>query len=194
MKLNWVPSSSKRSSCTRVERRARWIRCSSRQSLIGWISAQNKVSCFDLNLINLLCHTWKFWKLIKQNHHLFNVHFIQLVTMDWMAASQQHRSPLWCTSAWTVWHPPTWRLTVSQSRRCPFEDSYDLPHQDSCTFQEPRQWHSDQGRSRSLVPQSGMICLPDWRILLWAKTLSENCLKHFYFDRWPLHLRIYGIY
>ena len=55
-----------------------------------------------------------------------------------------------------------------------------LQHQDSYTFQEPRLWHSDQGRSRSLVPQSGMICLPDWRILLWAKTLSENCLKHFY--------------
>ena len=25
-----------------------------------------------------------------------------------------------------------------------------------------------------------MVCLPDWRTLLWAKTLSENCLKHFY--------------
>jgi hypothetical protein len=48
------------------------------------------------------------------------------------------------------------------------------------TFQEPRQRHSDQGRSRSLVPQSGTICLPDWKILLWAKTLSENYLKHIY--------------
>ena len=56
----------------------------------------------------------------------------------------------------------------------------DLQHQDSYTFQEPRQWHLDQGRSRSLVLQSGMICLPVWRILLWAKTLSENCLKHIY--------------
>ena len=35
--------------------------------------------------------------------------------------------------------PPTWRLTVSQSQRCPAEDSYDLQHQDSYTFQEPRQ-------------------------------------------------------
>ena len=35
-----------------------------------------------------------------------------------------------CTSFWTVWHFPTWRLTVSQSRRCPAEDSCYLQHQD----------------------------------------------------------------
>ena len=38
---------------------------------------------------------------------------------------------------------------------------YDLQHQESCTIQEPRLRHSDQGRSRSLVSQSGVICLPD---------------------------------
>ena len=69
---------------------------------------------------------------------------------------------------------------LSQSRRCPAKDSCNLQHQDSYTFQEPKQWHLDQGHSRSLVPQSGMTCLPDWRTLPWAKTLSENCLKHFY--------------
>ena len=60
-------------------------------------------------------------------------------------------------------------------------------------IQEPRQWHSDQGRSRSLIPQSGMICQPDWRILLWAKTLSENCLKHFYLidDRYIWAFAVY---
>ena len=33
-----------------------------------------------------------------------------------------------------------------------------------------------------------------WRILLWAEILLENCLKHFLFDRWLLHLRICAVY
>ena len=68
----------------------------------------------------------------------------------------------------------------------------DLQHQDRYTFQEPRQWYLEQGCSRSLVPPFEMICLSDWRTLPWAKTLSENCLKHFY--RWQLQLRICGFY
>ena len=102
---------------------------------------------------------------------------------------------------WTSWlnsqgPPPSliyhalWPVQISMKHRnsmwingisTPKEDSCDLQYiRTAITFQEPRQLRLDQGRSRSLVPQSGMICLPVWRILLWAKTLSENCLKHFY--------------
>ena len=123
---------------------------------------------------------WHRWHLSKP-YTCENFKLCQqcLLPIDWQL-------PLWCTSAWTVWHLPTWRLTVLQSRRCPAEDSCDLPHQDSYTFQEPRQWHLGQGCSRSLVPLSGMTCLPDWRILPWAKTHSGNCSKQFLFDRWLL--------
>ena len=38
-------------------------------------------------------------------------------------------------------------------------DIWDLPPRGSCTFQDPGQWHSEQGHSRSLVPQSRMIFL-----------------------------------
>ena len=89
----------------------------------------------------------------------------------------------------------TWRLTVSQSRRCPAGDSYDLQHQDSYSFQEPRLWHSDQGHSRSLVPCTIWNDLP---ARLKDPSLSKNSfrklLKTFLFDRWPLHLRICGVY
>ena len=57
------------------------------------------------------------------------------------------------------------------------QDSYNIfiPRTKTMTF-----GHLDRGRSRSLVPQFGMICLPNWRLLPWAQTLSENCLKHFH--------------
>ena len=48
--------------------------------------------------------------------------------------------------------PRTRTMTASWSLRwlaANWQDSWDLPHEGSCTFQEPGQWHSDQGHSRS---------------------------------------------
>ena len=59
---------------------------------------------------------------------------------------------------------------------------------------ELKQWHLNQGRSRSLVPQSGMICLPDWRTLQQSKNSFRILLKTFFFIADCYLLRICGLF
>ena len=68
-------------------------------------------------------------------------------------------------------------------RRCPNLEIVAICNIRTAIHSKKRQWHLDQGHSRSLIPhpQSGMICLPVCKdSSIWAKPFSENCLKHFY--------------